>query len=65
MIEEVKQDTTKQMLTRKIIVFFNFLFPKSTLITAQQMVLLGFLPTTLYRGVIQTHDSRVAQDWNL
>ena len=32
--------------------FLFYLFPKRTLISAQQMALLGFLTTTLFRGVI-------------
>ena len=48
--------------------FFHNLFPESSLISAlmpQQMVLLGFLPTTLCRGVIRTHISRVASNRGL
>ena len=47
-------------------VFFHFLLPNSALTSAQQMELLGFLPTTLCRGmrddmslgVIRTHVSQ-------
>ena len=43
----------------------NNLFQNSILISAQQMALLGFLPTTLCRSMIRSHISRVALEWNL
>ena len=44
---------------------FTSYFPNSALISAlQQMALLGILPTTLCRPMIQTH-GRVALDWDL
>ena len=45
--------------------FLNYLFPNSALISAHQMALLGYLLTTLCRGVIRTRVSRVAPDWDL
>ena len=46
-------------------IFYNYLFPNRALIPAQQMALLGFMTTTLYRTMIWTHVSRAAPDWDL
>ena len=44
---------------------FNNLFPNSALISATDGAARIFLPTTFCRGVIRTHVSRVAPDWDL
>ena len=48
-----------------LLIFFSYIFPNSTLISAPEMGLLGFLSTIICRDMIQTHVSRAEPDWGL
>ena len=46
--------------------FFHYLFPNSALFSVLMLAtVLGYLHTTLCRGMIRTHGSRVAPDWDI